>query len=131
MLVMIVNDKEVSWENENLYKNNEIVIRPLEERYDAMEIDLTGRDVSLVVIRHNGTIGYFLGVYLRQTDGLSSHTEGIMGKEKLFIFQMEMKSRKMIPNVFLYGLFSNPSKVGWDVRCEKERFGGCWIINIT
>ena len=78
-LAITVNDQELLWDRENVYTYDDIVVQPMIERYEAMEVDFISSDFSLVVMRHNGTIGRFLGLYLTSTDGLSSDTKGIMG----------------------------------------------------
>ena len=52
----------------------------MNKRHDTMKIDLSGSDVSVVVMRYHDLIGYYLGVYLSRTDGLSKSCTGIIGK---------------------------------------------------
>ena len=58
----------------------DVVIRPLHERAQAMLVELDGGDIGVVVTRHHDDIGYYLDVYLSNTEGLSSDSEGLLGK---------------------------------------------------
>ena len=79
-LEIIVGDEELSWEMEDVYVGDDVVIRPLHERAQAMLVELDGGDIGVVVTRHHDDIGYYLGVYLSNTEGLSSDSEGLLGK---------------------------------------------------
>ena len=47
---------------------------------EALMVDLINDKFSVVVTRTLGQkIGYYLGVYLNQVDGLSEETTGVMG----------------------------------------------------
>ena len=44
-----------------------------------MLVELDGGDIGVVVTRHHDDIGYYLGVYLSNTEGLSIDSEGLLG----------------------------------------------------
>ena len=75
-----VGAEELSWDMEDIYVGDDVVIRPLHERAQAMLVELDGGDIGVVVTRHHDDIGYYLGVYLSNTEGLSSDSEGLLGK---------------------------------------------------
>ena len=64
---------------EDIHVGDDVLIRPLDERAQAMLVELDGRDIGVVVTRHHDDIGYYLGVYLSNTKGLSSDSEGLLG----------------------------------------------------
>ena len=64
---------------EDIHIGDDVVIRPLDERAQAMLVELDGGDIGVVVTRHHDDIGYYLGVYLSNTEGLSSDSEGLLG----------------------------------------------------
>ena len=74
-----VGEEELSWDMEDIHVGDDVVIRPLDERGQAMLVELDGGDIGVVVTRHHDDIGYYLGVYLSNTDGLSSDSEGLLG----------------------------------------------------
>ena len=74
-----VGDEELSWDIENIHVGDDVVIRPLDERAQAMLVELDGGDIGVVVTRHHDDIGYYLGVYLSNTEGLSNDSEGLLG----------------------------------------------------
>ena len=76
---IIVGDEELSWDMEDIHVGDDVVIRPLDERAQAMLVELDGGDIGVVVTRHHDDIGYYLGVYLSNTEGLSSDSEGLLG----------------------------------------------------
>ena len=76
---IIVGDEELSWDMEDIHVGDDVVIRPLHERAQAMLVELDGGDIGVVVTRHHDDIGYYLGVYLSNTEGLSSDSEGLLG----------------------------------------------------
>ena len=78
-LEITVGDDELSWDMEDIYVGDDVVIRPLHERAQAMLVELDGGDIGVVVTRHHDDIGYYLGVYLSNTEGLSSDSEGLLG----------------------------------------------------
>ena len=63
----------------DIYSDSNIVVRPLDKRDETMMVELTGKEISIVVHRHHDTIGHYLGIYLSQTTGLDINTEGIIG----------------------------------------------------
>ena len=76
---VIVEDEELSWDMEDIHIGDDVVIRPLHERAQTMLVELNGGDIGVVVTRHHDDIGYYLGVYLSNTQGLSSDSEGLLG----------------------------------------------------
>ena len=64
---------------EDIHISDDVVIRPLHERAQAMLVELDGGDIGVVVTRHHDDIGYYLGVYLSNTEGLSTDSEGLLG----------------------------------------------------
>ena len=64
---------------EDIYIGDDVVIRPLHERAQAMLVELDSGDIGVVVTRHHDDIGYYLGVYLSNTEGLSTDSEGLLG----------------------------------------------------
>ena len=64
---------------EDIHVGDDVVIRPLDERAQAMLVELDGGDIGVVVTRHHDDIGYYLGVYLSNTEGLSSNSDGLLG----------------------------------------------------
>ena len=74
-----VGVEELSWEMEDVYVGDDVVIRPLHERAQAMLVELDGGDIGVVVTRRHDDIGYYLGVYLSNTEGLSRNSEGLLG----------------------------------------------------
>ena len=76
---IIVGDEELSWDMEDIYVGDDVVIRPLHERAQAMLVELDGGAIGVVVTRHHDDIGYYLGVYLSNTEGLSTDSEGLLG----------------------------------------------------
>ena len=79
-LEITVGDEELSWDMEDIHVGDGVVIRPLDERVQTMLVELDGGDIGVVVTRHHDDIGYYLGVYLSNTEGLSSDSEGLLGK---------------------------------------------------
>ena len=77
---IIVGAEELSWDMEDIDVDDDVVIRPLDERGQTMLVELDGGDIGVVVTRHHDDIGYYLGVYLSNTEGLSSDSEGLLGK---------------------------------------------------
>ena len=78
-LEITVGDEELSWDMEDIHVGDDVVIRPLHENAQAMLVELDGGDIGVVVTRHHDDIGYYLGVYLSNTEGLSSDSEGLLG----------------------------------------------------
>ena len=76
---VIIGDEELSWDMEDIHVGDDVVIRPLHERAQAMLVELDGGDIGVVVTRHHDDIGYYLGVYLSNTEGLSNDSEGLLG----------------------------------------------------
>ena len=74
-----VGDEELSWDMEDIHVGDDVVIRPLDERAQTMLVELDGGDIGVVVTRHHDDIGYYLGVYLSNTEGLSNDSEGLLG----------------------------------------------------
>ena len=72
----------LSWSMDSVVVFDGLVVRPLVERVDAVLVELMDGDVSAVVTRHHDQIGYFLGVYLVETNGLSKHAKGLLGKQQ-------------------------------------------------
>ena len=64
---------------EDIYVGDDVVIRPLDERAQAMLVELDGGAIGIVVTRRHDDIGYYLGVYLSNTEGLSSASDGLLG----------------------------------------------------
>ena len=64
---------------EDIHVGDDVVIRPLDERSQTMLVELDSGDIGVVVTRHHDDIGYYLGVYLSNTEGLSSDSEGLLG----------------------------------------------------
>ena len=77
----MVEGEMLSWSFDSVVVLDGVVVRPLVERVDAVLVELMGGDVSAVVTRHHDQIGYFLGVYLVETNGLSKHAKGLLGKQ--------------------------------------------------
>ena len=76
-----MNEVEISWSTADLYSENGVVVRPVNERDETMWVQLTSNDFSMVVNRHyDDTIGYYLGFYVSQAIGLSSQSRGLIGK---------------------------------------------------
>ena len=73
-----IGDEELSWD---IHVGDDVVIRPLQKRAQAMLVELDGGDIGVVVTRHHDDIGYYLGVYLSNTEGLSSDSEGLLGND--------------------------------------------------
>ena len=76
---VIAGDEELSWDMEDIHVDDDVVIRPLHERVQDMLVELDGGDIGVVVTRHHDDIGYYLGVYLSNTEGLSNDSEGLLG----------------------------------------------------
>ena len=57
-----------------------LVLRPLDERVDAFVVEMVVDSVNVIVTRNFDKIGHYLGVYLGNTQGLSAHTTGKLGK---------------------------------------------------
>ena len=76
---VIIGDEELSWDMDDIHVGDDVVIRPLHERAQAMLVELDGGDIGVVVTRHHDDIGYYLGVYLSNTEGLSNDSEGLLG----------------------------------------------------
>ena len=76
---VIVEDEELSLDMEDIHVGDDVVIRPLHERTQAMLVELDGGAIGVVVTRHHDDIGYYLGVYLSNTEELSSDSEGLLG----------------------------------------------------
>ena len=74
-----VGDEELSWDMEDIHVGDDVVIRPLHERAQTMLVELDEGDIGVVVSRHHDDIGYYLGVYLSNTERLSSDSEGLLG----------------------------------------------------
>ena len=75
----IVGDEELSWDIEDIHVGDDVVIRPLDERAHAMLVELDGGDIGVVVTRHHDNIGYYLGVYLSNTERLSNDSKSLFG----------------------------------------------------
>ena len=78
-LEITVGNEELSWDMEDIHVGDDVVIRPLDERAQTMLVELDGGDIGVVVTRHHDDIGYYLGVYLSNTEGLSSDSKGLLG----------------------------------------------------
>ena len=73
-----VGDKRTPWTNLNdVTEADNLVYRP-DPQNEAVMVELD--DVSVVVTRHNGKIGHYLGIYLSNIQGLSEEAHGILGK---------------------------------------------------
>ena len=77
---IMIEEEMLAWSLDSVVVFDGVVVRPLVERVDAVLVELMDGDVSVVVTRHHDQIGYFLGVYLVETNGLSKHTKGLLGK---------------------------------------------------
>ena len=66
---------------EDVRVGDDVVIRPLHERAQTMLVELDGGNIGVVVTRHHDDIGYYLGVYLSNTEGLSNDSEGLLGND--------------------------------------------------
>ena len=76
---VIVGDEELSWDMEDIHVGDDVVIRSIRERAQTLLVELDGGDIGVVVTRHHDDIGYYLGVYLSNTEGLSSDSEDLIG----------------------------------------------------
>ena len=69
------------WSMEELSTFGGITISPRKEKGETIMVELLSGDISIVVNRHEDTIGHYLGMYLARTGGFSEETTGILGKK--------------------------------------------------
>ena len=79
-----IGAKSTPWTRLDEVTNVDNVLTRMHPKKEAVMVKLD--DISVVVTRHHGKIGHYLGVYLSNIQGISDEADGILGKPLNYIY---------------------------------------------